>query len=148
MKLAHLKVKGDEKDPSDSTREDADRYPEGMAIHADHHSMKAMGLKETPPLGHKVRFEGHGVVVGGHQHASNAEDRHVKIQFTHGGVEHKTDEVPEKSLRDTIGEAHKTAKPIVPREERLARKQVKGKDAGEGRAAHAKEPPKGKGVGA
>ena len=131
MKLAHLKLKGDEKESGPGLQEsDEAAYPHGMRIRADHHTMKKLGMHETPAPGHKVHFEGHGVVVGSHQHPTNKEDRHVEIQFTHGGAEHKADEVPEKSLRDEIGEAHKNAKPIEPRKERAVKAEEKGKDAG------------------
>lgn len=148
MKLAHLKVKTEQEETSpDSTREDADRYPEGMKIHMGHDEMDRMGLKETPSLGHKLHFEGHGVVVDGHQSPTDPEDRHIRVQFTHAGAESKAEEKPEKSLRGEIEESHKNAKPIVPREERLARAASKGRDAGR-RPANAAEPPKGKAVGA
>ncbi len=138
MKLAHLKVKTDREETTpDSTREDADRYPEGMKIRMGHEEMTKMGMKETPAPGHEMHFEGRGVVTHSHQHPTDKEDRHVEVQFTHGGAEHKAEEVPEKSLRDTIGEAQKK---VTPGESRLERSQSRGKDAGK-RPGAAVEPP-------
>lgn len=81
---------------------DLPKYPYGLCLHLDDHTLEALGLTTMPEVNSWVRLEAKGIVVGveSRQTQDGEAEQYLKIQITDLGV-------------DTTGEMEEVAAPKV-----------------------------------